>query len=259
MSRYNPEYPPHPSPADDAGSFHPGLKTDRHDETASPSGSDDGSHYTSYTDMQKNELDGEEDPTALTSQTLNADGTPKRPMNAFMIFARRRRPQVSAENQSMRTGEISKILSKEWTSMQPSDKQFFLDQAKQLKETFNTKYPDYVYRRRPNNSRKRRRTDGSIRGTDNPIPTDMRDEILGTGDPGESSPTDGEDSQVDSLADADFSRPPHGLSHGYNEHTKLGSSHSRVSPYPYTPSDLPYRSSGVSLAFYITSLHPGTR
>ena len=38
-------------------------------------------------------------------------------MNAFMIFARRRRPQLSAANQSMRTGEISKILSKEWTQM----------------------------------------------------------------------------------------------------------------------------------------------
>lgn len=54
---------------------------------------------------------------SLTSQTLNADGTPKRPMNAFMIFARRRRPQVSAENQSMRTGDVSKILSREWNAM----------------------------------------------------------------------------------------------------------------------------------------------
>jgi hypothetical protein len=60
-----------------------------------------------------------DDFNALTSQTLHADGTPKRPMNAFMIFARRRRPQVSSENQSMRMGEISKILSKEWNSMQP--------------------------------------------------------------------------------------------------------------------------------------------
>ena len=34
-----------------------------------------------------------------------------------MIFARRRRPQVSAANQTMRTGDISKILSKEWNSM----------------------------------------------------------------------------------------------------------------------------------------------
>lgn len=59
-----------------------------------------------------------DDPNAaLTLQTLNADGTPKRPMNAFMIFARRRRPQVAAENQSMRTGEVSKILSREWNAM----------------------------------------------------------------------------------------------------------------------------------------------
>ena len=59
-----------------------------------------------------------EDPhMALTAQTLNADGTPKRPMNAFMIFARKRRPQISAANQMMRTGDISKILSKEWNSM----------------------------------------------------------------------------------------------------------------------------------------------
>jgi hypothetical protein len=55
--------------------------------------------------------------TQLTSQALNTDGTPRRPMNAFMIFARRRRPQVSAANQTMRTGDISKILSKEWNSM----------------------------------------------------------------------------------------------------------------------------------------------
>lgn len=60
----------------------------------------------------------EESNASLITQTLNTDGTPKRPMNAFMIFARRRRPQVSAENQSMRTGEISKILSKEWNAME---------------------------------------------------------------------------------------------------------------------------------------------
>jgi hypothetical protein len=59
----------------------------------------------------------EDENASLRSQALNADGTPKRPMNAFMIFARRRRPQVSAANQMMRTGEISKILSKEWNTM----------------------------------------------------------------------------------------------------------------------------------------------
>lgn len=57
------------------------------------------------------------DDDQLIIQSLNTDGTPRRPMNAFMIFARRRRPQVSAANQAMRTGEISKILSREWANM----------------------------------------------------------------------------------------------------------------------------------------------
>ncbi|KAJ3712795.1 hypothetical protein EV361DRAFT_949073 [Lentinula raphanica] len=146
----------------------------------SHSPSDDGSNYyqgdgpkdegTSY-NVETNQ--------SLTSQTLNADGTPKRPMNAFMIFARRRRPQVSSENQSMRTGEISKILSKEWNTMPASEKQFYLDRAKELKENFNSKYPDYVYRRRPNHSRKRRKTDAGVHSIDGSgTPDNMQDEGL---------------------------------------------------------------------------------
>ncbi|KZV92040.1 hypothetical protein EXIGLDRAFT_769331 [Exidia glandulosa HHB12029] len=100
--------------------------------------------------------DDEQRNVTLMAQTLNADGTPKRPMNAFMIFARKRRPQVSAQNQLLRTGEICKILSREWNSMAIHEKQEYLDLAKRLKDNFNSKYPDYVYRRRPNNSRRKR-------------------------------------------------------------------------------------------------------
>lgn len=42
--------------------------------------------------------------------------------------------------------------------LQP-EKKFYLDQAKKLKDHFNARYPDYVYRRRPNNSRKKRKPD----------------------------------------------------------------------------------------------------
>lgn len=137
MSRYN-NYgqPQHASNAAPSGSFSTSLINERHDEKASQSGSEDG-NYALYAEAHKTEADlegaplfnlyplttkqtvSEDSNTALTLQTLNADGTPKRPMNAFMIFARRRRPQVSAENQAMRTGEISKILSKEWVAMPP--------------------------------------------------------------------------------------------------------------------------------------------
>ncbi|SJL10130.1 uncharacterized protein ARMOST_13514 [Armillaria ostoyae] len=85
---------------------------------------------------------------ALRAQALNVDGTPKRPMNAFMIFARLRRPQISAENHTLRTGDISKILSKEWATMPFSDKEWYQDQAKKLKAEFKDKYPHYVYRRK---------------------------------------------------------------------------------------------------------------
>ena len=40
-----------------------------------------------------------------------------------------------------------------------SQKQVYLDQAKRLKDIFNSMYPDYVYRRRPNDVRKGRKND----------------------------------------------------------------------------------------------------
>jgi len=53
----------------------------------------------------------------LIPQPLNTGVTPERPMDAFTIFARKRRPEVSATNKTMGTGEISELLSKEWNTM----------------------------------------------------------------------------------------------------------------------------------------------
>lgn len=80
-------------------------------------------------------------------------------MNAFMIFARKRRPEVAADNPNLRTGEISKLLSAEWKAIDNESKQFYLQKAKELKENFTSIFPTYVYKRRPNNSRKRRKTE----------------------------------------------------------------------------------------------------
>lgn len=118
------------------------------------------------------------------------------------------------------------------------EKQFYLDQAKLLKESFNSRYPDYVYRRRPNNSRKRRRGDA---GTSRPTDHGDGDDIVGMGDLGESSPTDGEDSQADSASETHLSRMSHDTSQSYREHESL---HSRTSPFAYHSSDLTYRHAG---------------
>ncbi|KAI9461071.1 hypothetical protein F5148DRAFT_1215787 [Russula earlei] len=210
----------------------------RSDRNSPHANSDDGVSYNHRRTSAKAEDMAQED-TQLTSQALNSDGTPRRPMNAFMIFARRRRPQVSAANQTMRTGDISKILSKEWNSMDMADKQFYLDQAKRLKETFNSKYPDYVYRRRPNNSRKKRRPDANALLDPSTV-----------GDTGEDFPAahdfeyqaDGQDPARDLAPSRGSSHPGIGL--GYGDNSGVSSPHATLSSYGYPTNE--YSASHIS-------------
>ena len=82
-------------------------------------------------------------------------------------------------------------------------KQYYQEQAKLLKDTFNSKYPDYVYRRRPNNSRRRRPTSSNVK----------TDGLAGEGEDGLSigefeSPTDGEE-HIDESGDSSYGRNSH--------------------------------------------------
>ncbi|KAG5719365.1 hypothetical protein E4T56_gene13496 [Termitomyces sp. T112] len=206
------------------------------DERDSVSSSDDGNYI--YHDA-KGDFDPDEDYTALTSQTLNTDGTPKRPMNAFMIFARKRRPQVSAENQAMRTGEISKILSKEWNNMETSQKQFYQEQARLLKDSFNLKYPDYVYRRRPNNTRRKRKPDAPGQRPPDTHPSFGEDVAF---DDAGDFPTERDDFHSSEVV-SDIHRTRLGHDMHLNDHSKLRHAINRASPYPY-PSLDPRSSSG---------------
>ncbi|EMD41279.1 hypothetical protein CERSUDRAFT_109878 [Gelatoporia subvermispora B] len=209
----------------------------RHDREGSISGSE-SSGYAHHL-YGRDDFDHAEDydpHLALTSQTLNADGTPKRPMNAFMIFARKRRPEISAANQMMRTGDISKVLSKEWNTMDMSEKKFYLDQAKKLKDNFNSKYPDYVYRRRPNNSRKKRKPDaGQQSPTDASPPGEIDDMSLE-----ELSPVEGEDAAIQpSPHDHQYPRSHLlGASLSYEGADSLTTSHA-PSVYDYPVPELP--------------------
>ncbi|KAF9472642.1 hypothetical protein BDN70DRAFT_447047 [Pholiota conissans] len=132
-----------------------------------------------------------------------------------------------------------------------SEKQFYLEQAKQLKETFNTRYPDYVYRRRPNNSRKRRRSDaGSMRSADQALPDDESVDL-------EASPTEG-DELLDPTPLASYSRSPYAMSQAAAaDHGKYGPPHARPSGHQVS-SDPSFRSNGQheSRLSYGGSGHP---
>ena len=108
---------------------------------------------------------------------------------------------------------------------QQKDKKFYLDQAKKLKDTFNSKYPDYVYRRRPNNTRRKRKSD-----TDPASPTDAGDDDASYE---ETSPVEGEYSLEQAGGYYQRSHNSSSSSGGY-EHDSVVAQQT-TSTYPYPP------------------------
>lgn len=133
------------------------------------------------------------------------------------------------------------------------DKQFYLDQAKRLKETFNSKYPDYVYRRRPNNSRRKRRPDASTSPLFDPA-GDAGDDFSATHDfdyPSVDVPDHARD-----LAPSRGSSNS-GIASAYSDSSNVASPHATLSTYGYPSNDYPtshISPSGPRLP-HLSSLH----
>lgn len=70
----------------------------------------------------------------------------KRPMNAFMVWAQKRRKELAEEYPKMHNSEISKRLGKEWKEMSNAAKEPFQRKSKELREEHMKKYPDYKYK-----------------------------------------------------------------------------------------------------------------
>lgn len=117
------------------------------------------------------------------------------------------------------------------------EKQFYQDQARQLKEWFNSKYPDYVYRRRPNHSRRPRRK------PDAPAESRSIHDVADDGgfEDSADSPPDCEASHMsDAMADTLRAASSH-EARQYGDQAKL---HSRTTNYSYPNFEPSYRSNG---------------
>ncbi|KAI6654698.1 Transcription factor SOX-3 [Oopsacas minuta] len=86
---------------------------------------------------------------------LDRDGTViidekhvKRPMNAFMVWARDARRKIAQENPKLHNAEISKQLGVSWRELSDEDKSPFRIEAKRIRETHIQKYPQYRYKPR---------------------------------------------------------------------------------------------------------------
>ncbi|XP_045648100.1 transcription factor SOX-30 isoform X1 [Ursus americanus] len=84
-----------------------------------------------------------------TPFSKDRNGHVKRPMNAFMVWARIHRPALAKANPAANNAEISVQLGLEWNKLSEEQKKPYYDEAQKIKEKHREEFPGWVYQPRP--------------------------------------------------------------------------------------------------------------